>query len=55
MTQCERIVLLCILATSACDQAHCSEVCLLNDQGGYTCACSAGKTLAYDKHRCTGN
>ena len=45
----------CILAMSACDGAHCSDVCLLNDQGSYTCACSAGKKLDYDKRTCIGN
>ena len=48
-------VLRYVLAPSACDRARCGDVCLLNDQGGYTCACSAGKKLNHDKHTCTGN
>ena len=44
-----------ISAPSACDGAPCSEVCLLTDEGGHTCACSAGKTLNYDKRTCTGD
>ena len=47
-------LLRCILAASACDHDQCSDVCLLNDQGSYTCACPAGKTLDYDQHTCTG-
>jgi len=45
----------CVSAMSACDNARCSDVCLLNDQGGYSCACAAGKALDYDQHTCTGN
>ncbi|XP_012350206.1 vitellogenin receptor isoform X1 [Apis florea] len=35
-----------------CNSKPCSQLCLLNSQNGYTCACSLDKELNYDNHTC---
>lgn len=35
-----------------CNSNPCSELCLLNLQNGYTCACTVGKALNSDQRKC---
>ncbi|CAL7944547.1 unnamed protein product [Xylocopa violacea] len=35
-----------------CNTNPCSQLCLLNSENGYTCACTIDKELNYDKHSC---
>nr|XP_031843623.1 vitellogenin receptor-like [Nomia melanderi] len=38
-----------------CHSNPCSQLCLLNSESGYTCACVSGKELDSDRHTCSAN
>ena len=37
-----------------CNSNPCSQLCLLNSENGYTCACTLDKELNRDNHTCRG-
>lgn len=37
-----------------CKFNPCSQLCMLNEDKGYTCACNLGEELNADKHTCQG-
>lgn len=50
----EILFFLFVQIQNPCNYSPCSQICLLNSNNSYTCACTLDTELAADNHNCRG-